>query len=56
MLLVNIFSIFIQKTFGDYGKSAYLCTRFREARPCEAARNGGGRKKSSLKVLHKERK
>ena len=40
MLLVNIFSIFIQKTFGDYGKSAYLCTRFREARPCEAARTG----------------
>ena len=42
--------------FGVYGKSVYLCTRFREARPFEAARNVGGRKKSSLKVLHKERK
>lgn len=42
--------------FGVYGKSVYLCTRFREARPFEAGRNGGGRKKSSLKVLHKERK
>ena len=56
MLLVNIFSIFIGETLGYYGKSVYLCTRFREARPCEAAWNGGGRKKSSLKVLHKERK
>ena len=26
--------------FGSYGKRLYLCTRFREARPCEAVRNG----------------
>ena len=40
MLLVNIFSIFIGETLGYYGKRLYLCTRFREARPCEAVRNG----------------
>ena len=26
--------------FGVYGKRLYLCTRFREARPCEAVRSG----------------
>ena len=26
--------------FGSYGKRLYLCTRFREARPCEAVRIG----------------
>ena len=31
----------VGKTFGSYGKRLYLCTRFREARPCVAAAERG---------------
>ena len=37
--------------FGYYGKSVYLCTRFREARPCEAGRNGGRKKEEFIESL-----
>ena len=55
-LIRLIFSIFIGETLGYYGKSVYLALAFGKQGLFEAARNGGGRKKSSLKVLHKERK
>ena len=40
MLLVNIFSIFIQKRLAVTVKVLYLCTRFREARPFGFVRIG----------------
>ena len=31
----------VGETFGSYGKRLYLCTRFREARPCVAVAERG---------------